>query len=356
VVVDGGSRDATVAIARAAGARVVEHPWAGFAAQRNVALDQATSDWILEVDADERVGPALAAELVAFLADPPTGYDLGAVPRRNRFLGRVLGPSARYPEYMYRVFRRGTHRHDEARQVHEGVSAHGPVWPFTGDLVHELAGSWREALADRWRYARLEAAQLPARPSPGALVAGMVVRPPVKLLYRLTLRGGWRDGAAGCLHIALECLSDALVWVLALRRRGAPSSARHAPVGHFAPPPEREGAVRLVGLSSGARATDALATWLDRARALGADVALVTDERGDGTPRRRVGPMRPVSVLRALEAEEQLRPIDAVVLSGRRAAVLHRLLPPMLRGAAPPVTVRTTPAEAVRATEAATRS
>src|SRR2546422_7468048 len=71
VVVDGGSQDSTVELARAAGAKVVEHPWRGFGAARNVAIDNAAGDWILEVDADERVSPALRAQIEAFVAEPP---------------------------------------------------------------------------------------------------------------------------------------------------------------------------------------------------------------------------------------------------------------------------------------------
>src|ERR1700684_4246437 len=91
VVVDSGSLDATTAIARGAGALVVDQPWLGFAAQRNVALDHASGAWVLEVDADERVSPELRAEILRFLADVPAGVDLGALPRREILVGHRLG-------------------------------------------------------------------------------------------------------------------------------------------------------------------------------------------------------------------------------------------------------------------------
>ena len=59
--------------------------------------------------------------------------------------------------YSHRLLRREAYRHDEQRTVHEGLVPHGPVHPFEGDLLHLLAVNWREALADAWRYARLEA-------------------------------------------------------------------------------------------------------------------------------------------------------------------------------------------------------
>ena len=106
VVVDSGSRDRTMEVARAAGARVVEHPWRGFGMQRNVAIDAAAADWILEIDADERITPRLRAEIEEFLARPPEGVDICAVPCRDLFLGGRLGPSAKYPKYRLRLFRR----------------------------------------------------------------------------------------------------------------------------------------------------------------------------------------------------------------------------------------------------------
>src|SRR5919199_91752 len=194
VVVDSGSRDATAAIARAAGARVVENPWPGFAAQRNVALDHATADWVLEIDADERVTPALEEAIRAFLADPPAGVDLAAMPRRDIFLGRRLFRAATYPGYRFRMLRRGAYRHDETRTVHEGLLPRGRVWSLGGDLEHLLATNWREVVTDMVRYARLESRMVP-RPVVGRTAAiGLLARPAAKFAYRLVIGGGWRDG------------------------------------------------------------------------------------------------------------------------------------------------------------------
>ncbi|HEU4462344.1 MAG TPA: glycosyltransferase family 2 protein, partial [Solirubrobacterales bacterium] len=172
VVVDSGSKDRTRELAAAAGAVVVENPWPGFAAQRNVALDHASGDWVLEIDADERVSAELAIELRAFLAAPPA-VTMGAIPMRDVFLGKPLGPSIRYPRYRHRLFRRGAFRHDEARSVHEGLWPDGPVHPFGGELRHLLASSWGEAVADARAYARLEAAQR-QRPSGREAITGIL--------------------------------------------------------------------------------------------------------------------------------------------------------------------------------------
>jgi glycosyltransferase involved in cell wall biosynthesis len=215
VVVDAGSRDGTVELARAAGARVIEHPWRGFGAQRNVAIDATGADWILEVDADERVTPRLRAEIEAFLANVPEGVDICAVPCRDLLLGGRLGPSAKYPKYRLRLFRRGRYRHDERVAVHEGLWAFGPTWAFEGDLEHVLADSAGEAIRDVWSYARLEAEQLRGPISPADRVRGILIRPFAKLWDRLLVGGGWRDGWRGLAKISLDCAADALVWALA---------------------------------------------------------------------------------------------------------------------------------------------
>ena len=166
-------------IARAAGALVVENPWPGFAAQRNVALDHASGDWVLEIDADERVSPDLGAEIRRMLADPPgEEIRMAALPMRDVFLGRPLGPSARYPRYRHRLFRREAFRHDESRTVHEGLWPDGPVLPLDGELEHLLATTWREALDDAIAYARLESRQH-GRPGPLGVLRGRCCdRPP----------------------------------------------------------------------------------------------------------------------------------------------------------------------------------
>jgi len=342
VVVDGGSRDRTAELAREAGARVVENPWPGFAAQRNVALDHASGDWILEVDADERVSPPLAAEIEALLADPPARASMAAIPMRDVFLGRPLGPSARYPRYRHRLFRRGAFRHDESRAVHEGLWPDGPVLPLAGELEHLLASSWREALTDAVAYARLESRH-GGRPGPLGALTGTLLRPAAKLLYRTLAYGGWRDGPRGLVRIALECGSDALATALSLRAGGT-----GAPVGRGQRPP-RLGPVRVVGVAGGAAAAGRVGEWLEAAARLGADVSLVCGPSGDpgGVRTRRMRHAGPAALARALDAEEQIRPIDALVLAGARERLALRLLPASLRGAGGPLRQSEDPGEAV---------
>jgi glycosyltransferase involved in cell wall biosynthesis len=348
VVVDSGSTDATVKIAVTAGARVIEQPWLGFSAQRNVALDHARGDWVLEIDADERLTPALSAEIVLFLADPDCAVDMGALPLRNIFLGRPLGPSAKYPEYRRRLIRRGAYRHDEDRTVHEALVPHGPVHPFTYDLEHLLAENLREALADAWRYARLEAGQMQSTLTFSTFARGALIRPPTKFVYRLLVDGGWRDGWRGMGKIAIDCAIDMIVWFRHLLGRRGEELGRSG-VGaslHYGATNFRAGSPRVLGAACGDDAHARALAWLQDVGASGADVALLSDvtdrtartgDCGTRTARvrvRRLAPaMGPLRLIRALDAEEQLRTIDAVVAFGFRARMLMHAVPPALRGA-----------------------
>jgi Glycosyl transferase family 2 len=351
VVVDSGSTDRTRELAAAAGARVIGNPWPGFAAQRNVAIDHATGDWILEVDCDERVTEALRDDLLAFLRDPGAEFDIGALPRRNRLLGRWLGPAAKFPEYQFKLFRRGAHRHDEARTVHEGLVPDGPVWVAEGELEHFLADSWGELLRDWWRYAALESEMLTGTRPPAAYVKGIVLRPLQKLAFRLLVHAGWRDGWVGAVRIGFECASDSLVWLRALARRDAQAPAA-ADTGHFGIAGVRTGPIRLVALAAGDRAARAAAAWLRDGAAHGAETVLISDVRAPGlgaTRLRLVDRLGPLSGLRALDAELQLRPADAVLAAGRVERAACRLASRSVLAGAPVVTFGTAPVSLTRA-------
>jgi hypothetical protein len=345
VVVDGGSRDRTTEVARAAGARVVENPWPGFAAQRNVALDHAHGDWALEVDADERVTPELAREIAALLHDPPSDMDMAAIPRREVFLDRPLGPAARYPAYVHRLFRRNRGlRHDETRAVHEGLLPEGPTLPLEAELTHLLASTWREAVRDARAYAKLEATQR-SRVGPLEALVGTLLRPAAKFAYRLLLYGGWRDGWRGVAKLGLECGGDTLATLYRLWGEGIEGGE-----AGFGQQPPRTGAVRLVGIALSDERCARLCRWLEAAGGAGADVSLICTEPPRSTPVRCRALTRatPGALVRALDAEEQLRPIDAVVPAGGRERLLLRAVPAALRGEGAALSPSSAPSAAVR--------
>jgi hypothetical protein len=337
VVVDGGSSDRTVEIAREYGAVVIENPWPGFAAQRNVALDAATSEWVFELDADERVDSRLRASIQELLASPPEGVAIAVSPLRHWFLGRLLGASAKYPAYRSRLFKRAAYRHDESRGVHEGLEPHERPAILDGDLEHELARTLREALRDVWRYARLESEHLRRTSNPSAYLKGIVLRPASKIAYRILVDQGWRDGWQGTLKILLDASSDAIVWIRVLTTKARSSSAGAPPQSgdtgerHFGRRPAGRG--KVVGLARRGNSARRARQWLSELQANGVDVTLVSDELDSGgcIPARRVRSLWPLATMRALDVEMQLRTIHAVVPFGRRARFVCRLLPGSLR-------------------------
>jgi hypothetical protein len=347
IVVDSGSTDRTVEIARAAGATVLQRPWEGFATQRNMALDAAHGEWVLEVDADERVAPALRDEILALVADAPPDVDNAAVPFREVLFGVPLGPSALYPSCRTRLFRRERYRHDDRRAVHEGMWPAGRSAYPSGDLEHILSSSVRESVRDLRSYAWLESTQL-AEAGRAALVVGIAIRPAAKFLYRTWLLGGWRDGFAGIALIVLDCSYDSLTWIHYGRaRRRAGDAARRdgsgdpfrGEAGHFGRGFHYGGPVRIAAVARGARRTVAAHAWLEDAAGQGADVVLITDSPPSPSRVRtiEIESTGPLGILRTIAWEERRNPIEILLVPGRLGRAASRLLPRHLRGVVEPV-------------------
>ena len=194
VVVDSGSTDDTVAIARRHTDRVVTHTWNGYGAQKNFAARLAAHDWVFSLDADERVTPALGQEIRALLAAGPTrqGY---RIPRVTRYLGRWIRSTDWYPDRQLRLYDRRTGRWND-RRVHESVAVDGAVGRLQGELEHHAYRDISHHLRTIDRYSTLAADQMHAE---GRRVRWMelVARPPLAFLRNYLARLGVRDGAPG---------------------------------------------------------------------------------------------------------------------------------------------------------------
>jgi glycosyltransferase involved in cell wall biosynthesis len=201
VVVDSGSDDGTVAIAQALGARVLHQDWLGFGPQKQFAVDQASHDWVLCIDADERVGDALRASIEAVLMAPTRhAYRF---PRCNRFLGRYLRHGEGYPDWSLRLFdRRHARWSDDA--VHEKVLTDATVGDLAGDLLHDSAESIESYLAKQDRYTTLAAKAAVAR-GKRATVAHLLLSPLIRFVKFYFVRLGFLDGRPGLVHILIGC-------------------------------------------------------------------------------------------------------------------------------------------------------
>jgi len=235
IVVDSGSRDDTVEIARRFGARVVAQPWLGYGPQKNFAVKQAAHDWVLCLDADERVSPALERSIREAMSAPrQAAY---AMPRRNRFLGRWLAHGEGYPDWQVRLFDRRHARWSED-VVHEHVVAEGSVGRLAGDLLHASAESLDRYLAKQNRYTTLQAEAMHARGERSSSFR-LVVSPPARFLRFYVFRAGFLDGVAGLVHIAVGAFASFLKHAkLRALERGDGSrteSARASPSASSAP-------------------------------------------------------------------------------------------------------------------------
>lgn len=203
LVIDSGSADRTVEMARARGARVMSHEWAGYGKQKDFAVKQASNDWVLCIDADEIVSAELRASIKAAMQQPAhRAYEM---PRCNRFLGRYLRHGEGYPDWNLRLFDRRVARWSEDA-VHENVITREKAGRLEGDLLHDSAESLHAYLDKQNRYTSLQAEalyRLRVRPSIGKLL----LSPMVRFLKFYVLRLGFLDGVPGLVHIVIGCFN-----------------------------------------------------------------------------------------------------------------------------------------------------
>ena len=219
VVVDSGSTDRTVEIAKSFGAKVFIEEWKGFAAQKNSAIDKATGDWILSLDADEGIEPDLA-RLIRLILIWKGGSDLGRedadwvhdraslnaqscdafqLQRKNFFLGRWMRHGGFWPDPKLRLFRRGL-AHFEDRAVHEDAKlTSGVAGQFRAAILHHAYPTLSSYIEHMNRYSTLGAEMAVAKGYRGFNVIDIVVRPVATFFYNYIFRMGFLDGREGLL-------------------------------------------------------------------------------------------------------------------------------------------------------------
>jgi len=194
VVLDSGSTDGTVALSREFSGRVYETDWPGFGPQKNRALDRAAGDWILSIDADERVTPALRAEIEAAVADP-RGNVAFRIPRLSSYCGKYIRRSGWWPDYVLRLFRKGSGRFTDDL-VHERVVVDGPVGSLTKPLIHESFESLEDVLDKVNAYSTYGAAMMHRRGKRAGLWTA-VGHGFWSFFSTYVLRAGFLDGREG---------------------------------------------------------------------------------------------------------------------------------------------------------------
>jgi glycosyltransferase involved in cell wall biosynthesis len=217
VIVDSSSSDRTLEIAARHGARVVQKEWLGFGRQKQYAVDQAKHDWVLCLDADERVSPALAASIGNALGAPVS--PVYRMRRRNRFLGKWLSHGEGYPDWSPRLFNRLNARWSDDL-VHEKVIYAVTPGSLEGDLMHDSSDDLAAYLDRQNRYTTLAARQAyELGKSSGVL--HLLLSPVVRFFKFYILRLGFLDGVPGLLHISIGCMNSYLKYAKLMELRKA---------------------------------------------------------------------------------------------------------------------------------------
>ena len=202
IVVDSGSSDRTVDLAKQFTAKVMQLPWRGYGATKNDALKHATGDWILWLDADERVTPELAAEIRARVLEDNGAIAGYSVARRAYFLGRWIKHCGWYPSRVTRLFRRTRGRFSE-NKVHEHLLLDGETSPLNNDLLHFTDPNLYHYYEKFNRYTSLAAEDMNAGGDRFSLY-DVLVRPPFVFFKMFVIRRGFLDGMHGFILSAVS--------------------------------------------------------------------------------------------------------------------------------------------------------
>ena len=209
-VVDSYSTDRTLAIARSfPRVKIAQREYLGSAAQKNWAMDQVSTPWILVVDADERVPEALAREILALLEEGPPAKHY-AIRRRNFFLGTLIRHSGWSNSSVVRFFERGAARYPN-RRVHADLETHGPTPTLTHAMLHETYRSLDQALEKLHRYAVWAASDL-YREGRRPGFTELVLRPLWRFFRMYFVQAGFLDGRHGLVLCGLQAYGVFLKW------------------------------------------------------------------------------------------------------------------------------------------------
>jgi glycosyltransferase involved in cell wall biosynthesis len=244
IIVDSGSTDRTIEIAKSFGAKVFVEDWKGFAGQKNSAIDKATGDWILSLDADEEVGDVARSFILRVLSGSHEVLSLSAgfwFSRRNYFLGRWIRHGGFYPDSKLRLLKRGRGRFED-RAVHEDVKLQPDQQAYDAslhydsggrfDIIHHSYPTLSDYIEHMNRYSSLGAEMLVAEGKAKVRfsIINIVLRPLATFVYNYFFRLGFLDGREGLLlhlyHAVYVSLKYAKAWELS---RNQSSRARDRP-------------------------------------------------------------------------------------------------------------------------------
>jgi glycosyltransferase involved in cell wall biosynthesis len=221
IIVDSGSTDRTLDIARSFGAKIFSESWKGFAAQKNSAMEKASGDWVLQLDADEMLEAELTLELDHALEQ--SGNLVGYwIPRKNYFLGRWIKHGGFYPDPKLRLIRRGAGKFEEYG-AHPTIKVEGATGRLKHALIHNAYPNLRGYIDHMNSYSTSGAEIAVAQGHRGFNLLNILVRPKLTFIYNYVFRLGFLDGREGFLlhmyHGVYVSWKYAKAWELSRNRR-----------------------------------------------------------------------------------------------------------------------------------------
>jgi glycosyltransferase involved in cell wall biosynthesis len=209
IVVDSESTDATVVISKNYTDKVFVNKWPGFSGQRKFALSKAQNDWVLSIDADERVSPELKDEIIATIKSSGN-FDGYYIPRRNYFLDKIIKTCFWYPDYQLRLFKRKSADVVD-RKVHEGYFVNGQTSKLNCDIIHFTHQSIHETFSKVNNYTSLNAEER----IDGKKVKArhLILNPLAAFLNHFISRKGYKDGIYGLMVSLVHSITNALTYM-----------------------------------------------------------------------------------------------------------------------------------------------
>jgi len=221
IIVDSGSTDRTLEIGRSYGTKIFSEPWKGFAGQKNSAIEKATGDWVLQLDADEPLEPELTDEIAEAIRD--SNLQGFWIPRKNFFLGRWIRHGGFYPDPKLRLIRRGTGEFEEYG-AHPTIKINGPTGRLKHAMIHNAYPTLRGYIDHMNSYSSSGAQVVVGKGYRGFSFSDIVLRPMLTFVYNYFFRLGFLDGREGLLlhlyHSVYVSWKYSKAWELARKGTG----------------------------------------------------------------------------------------------------------------------------------------
>jgi len=222
VLVDSFSTDKTLEIAESYGARIFQNPFVDYGSQKNFALDQARYEWVLNLDADERISPRLKEEILALKSSPPKNIDGFLINRKTSYLGRWIKHSGWYPDRKLRLFKKDKSRW--SGRVHEGLNLEGKMVQIDGDILHFTYRDINDHISRLNRYSSMQAQDI-AEGGKKLLLLRALVLSPITFIRFYIWKAGFLDGLPGFVIALVSSWATSMKYLKALAiRKGKPKT------------------------------------------------------------------------------------------------------------------------------------